>query len=110
VHRLKRDEMLPYAQAFYAACLAEGFPEFPNENHPESTGIGPVPSNNRDGVRVSTALAYLHWARHRLNLTMVGSLQREGVWPGNTRPDRIRRRRVRESFGKWHHGKERELS
>jgi choline dehydrogenase len=74
VHRLKRGEMLPHAQAFYAACLAAGFPECPDQNHPESTGIGPAPSNNRDGVRVSTALAYLDRARHRLNLTIRGNM------------------------------------
>ena len=70
VRRLKRAEMLPHAQAFYAACLAAGFPECPDQNHPESTGIGPTPLNNRDGVRMSTALAYLDQARHRLNLTL----------------------------------------
>ena len=70
VRRLKRAEMLPHAQAFYAACLAEGFPEYPDQNDPESTGIGPAPLNNRDGVRLSTALAYLDQARHRLNLTI----------------------------------------
>ena len=70
VHRLTRDEMLPHARAFYAACLAAGFPECPDQNHPESTGIGPAPSNNREGIRVSTALAYLDQARHRLNLTI----------------------------------------
>jgi predicted dehydrogenase (TIGR03970 family) len=70
VRRLKRAEMCPHAQAFYAACLAEGFPEYPDQNDPASTGIGPAPLNNRDGVRLSTALAYLDQARHRLNLTI----------------------------------------
>ena len=70
VRRYKREDMAPHAQAFYEACLAEGFPEFPDQNHPESTGIAPTPLNNRDGVRVSTALAYLDQARHRLNLTI----------------------------------------
>jgi choline dehydrogenase len=70
VRRLQKDEMLPHAQAFYEACLAEGFPECPDQNDPKSTGIGPAPLNNRDGVRISTALAYLDQARHRLNLTI----------------------------------------
>ncbi len=70
VRRLTREVMLPHAQAFYAACVTAGFPECPDQNHPESTGIGPAPSNNREGVRVSTALAYLDQARHRLNLTI----------------------------------------
>ena len=70
VRRHKREEMLPDVKAFYQACLAVGFPEFPDQNHPESTGIAPVPLNNRDGVRISTAFAYLDQARHRLNLTI----------------------------------------
>ena len=70
VRRYKRQDMTPHAQAFYEACLAEGFPDFPDQNDPESTGIAPVPLNHRDGVRVSTALAYLDQARHRLNLTI----------------------------------------
>lgn len=70
VRRLKREEMLPHAQAFYEACLEEGYPEFADQNHPDATGIAATPLNNRDGVRVSTALAYLAQARHRLNLTI----------------------------------------
>ena len=70
VRRYKREEWLPMAEAFYQACLAEGFPYDPDGNHPESTGVGPKPLNNRDGMRVSTALAYLDPARHRLNLTI----------------------------------------
>ena len=70
VRRYKREDMVPHAQAFYTACLAEGFPETPDHNHPEATGIGPAPLNQRDGVRMSTALTYLDQARHRLNLTI----------------------------------------
>lgn len=70
VRRLGSDEWVPHGRALYEACLAEGFPEFPDHNHPDSTGIAPVPMNNRNGVRVSTALAYLDQARHRLNLTV----------------------------------------
>lgn len=70
VRRYKREEMVPHARALYEACLAAGFPESPDQNHAESTGIGPVPSNNRDGVRMSTALAYLNQARDRQNLTI----------------------------------------
>jgi choline dehydrogenase len=43
-------------------------------NHPESAGVGPFPMNNPDGIRVSTALAYLSQARHRLNLTVKGNI------------------------------------
>lgn len=74
VRRLKREEMLSHARAFYDVCLEEGFPEFPDVNHPESTGVSPNPLNNRDGVRMSTALTYLGQARHRLNLTIRGNV------------------------------------
>lgn len=70
IRRSKRKEMIPHARALYEACLAAGFPDSPDQNHAESTGIGPVPSNNRDGVRISTALAYLNQARNRRNLTI----------------------------------------
>jgi len=56
--------------AFHQACLAAGFPDDPDLNHPESTGVSPRGRNTLDGVRISTALAYLDPARHRLNLTI----------------------------------------
>ena len=69
VRRYKREQFHPAAEAFYDACLASGFPEDPDQNHPDSTGIAPRPLNNRDGIRISAALAYLDPVRHRLNLT-----------------------------------------
>jgi choline dehydrogenase len=59
-------------QAFHAACLAAGFGTCNDTNglHPE--GVGVSPSNNIDGVRVSTAMAYLNPVRHHLNLTVRG--------------------------------------
>ena len=70
VRRYRREDMAPFAQAFYEACLSEGFPESLDENSPDATGIGPVPLNHKDGVRMSMSLAYLSQARHRLNLTI----------------------------------------
>ena len=70
VRRYKREDMAPHAAAFYQACLAEGFSDSPDHNDPEATGVGPTPLNNRDGIRISTALAYLDQGRHRLNLTI----------------------------------------
>ena len=74
VRRYERDEVNPSAKAFWAACLAAGFPETMDQNHPESTGVGPRPLNNVDGVRMSTALTYLSQVRHRLNLTIRGNV------------------------------------
>ena len=70
VLRYKREEWLPHAVAFEQACLAAGFPEDPDQNHPESIGVSPRARNTVDGVRISMALAYLDPARHRLNLTI----------------------------------------
>ena len=74
VRRHKPDSWLPLQSAFYEACLAAGFPDDPDMNHPESGGVGPIPLNNPGGVRMSTALAYLNPCRHRLNLTVKGNV------------------------------------
>ncbi len=68
--RFKTDELLADQAAFQASCRAAGFPESPDHNHPEASGIGPIPFNNPNGIRFSTALGYLSPARHRLNLTI----------------------------------------
>src|SRR5262249_43528157 len=60
----------PIQAAFHQAALALGFPADPDMNGPESGGIGAMPMNNPDGIRMSTALTYLNPARHRLNLTV----------------------------------------
>jgi choline dehydrogenase len=70
VRRHTRQTLLPVQEAFYQAGLAAGFPEDPDMNHPQSGGLGFWPLNNLDGLRISTALAYLNPARHRLNLTI----------------------------------------
>ena len=70
VRRYPREEWMPQAIAFEEACLANGFQEDPDQNHPESTGVSPRARNTIEGVRISMALAYLDPARHRLNLTI----------------------------------------
>lgn len=70
VHHSKREEWHPSQEAFYNACLAAGFPDCPDHNSPDATGVGPGISNNHNRVRFSTALGYLDPARHRLNLTI----------------------------------------
>jgi choline dehydrogenase len=70
VRRHKRETWLPAQVAFYQACRDEGYPDDPDMNHPESRGVGPIPMNNPDGVRMSTSLTYLNPVRNRLNLTV----------------------------------------
>ncbi len=68
--RSKREEWLPAQTAFYEACRASDIPDCLDHNLPDSTGVGPLPFNSVDGVRISTSLGYLTDIRHRLNLTI----------------------------------------
>ncbi len=68
--RFKREEWLPAQHAFYAAAKDAGYPDAPDQNNPDATGIGPTPFNNPNGIRWSTNLGYLSLSRHRLNLTI----------------------------------------
>lgn len=75
VRRPPQDGELP--AAFTAAARELGFADEPDKNAragaPGSApGIGPVPSNIIDGVRINAATAYLAGARNRPNLTIVG--------------------------------------
>jgi choline dehydrogenase len=79
VVRWGRDELLPIQEAFADACMTTGIPWVADHNHPDSTGIGPLPMNRAEGRRMSTALAYLAPARGRPNLTVRGNVQVDRV-------------------------------
>ncbi|WP_327044143.1 GMC family oxidoreductase N-terminal domain-containing protein [Microbispora sp. NBC_01189] len=69
IRRWRPDELLPGQVAFVEACIEAGFPEAKDHNHPDASGVGPIPSNRRDAAnRVTTAMAYLTPARGRPNL------------------------------------------
>jgi len=68
VRRAKPGEWPPVARAFAAACRAAGFPDDPDMNGPASIGVGALPVNTIDGIRVNTELAYLEPAKERKNL------------------------------------------
>jgi choline dehydrogenase-like flavoprotein len=73
--RIKRpspEELSPVTQAFVEACLRAGFPADPDKNAPGVEGVGPVPCNAIDGIRMNTAMTYLGRARERTNLTVLG--------------------------------------
>ena len=70
ISRHRQNELIPAQAAFYEACRAAGFEDSPDWNAPDSTGVGPITRNVTDGIRNSTAIAYLSQARHRLNLTI----------------------------------------
>ena len=74
VRRTKREDWLPLQEAFYQACVVAGFPESPDLNHPETTGVGAFPMNTLDGTRISSGRAYIDPSRHRVNLTARGNV------------------------------------
>lgn len=58
--------------AFRQACRSVGLADIADMNDSSSPGVGRVPSNSVDHVRISSAIAYLAPARIRANLT---------IWP-----------------------------
>jgi predicted dehydrogenase (TIGR03970 family) len=59
-------------QAFHTACTEAGFGTTNDKNGLHPAGLGISPSNNIDGVRMSTAMTHLNPLRHHLNLTVRG--------------------------------------
>ncbi|HZQ87744.1 MAG TPA: GMC family oxidoreductase [Acidimicrobiales bacterium] len=68
--RWRRDELLAAQAAFLSAVTDQGIAWVDDLNAPGASGIGAIPMNRRDGVRMSTALTYLPLARGRENLTL----------------------------------------
>jgi choline dehydrogenase len=64
--------MSPVTAAFIEACLELGFVEEEDKNRPGAPGVGLIPLNAVDGLRVSTAVAYLIPIWRRPNLTVRG--------------------------------------
>ena len=61
-------------RAFHDACLQKGFGVTADTNGPNPSGVGVTPTNNLNGVRMSTAITYLNPMRSRLNLTVRGGV------------------------------------
>jgi len=71
VRRYRRDGLTPWSRAALEVLIDAGHPWVEDLNHPNAVGVGAVPNNTIDGVRMSTALTYLAQARHRPNLTIL---------------------------------------
>ena len=69
-----RSAVLPERNGCPSSRLFTRLPGMPDMNHPESGGVGPIPMNNPNGVRMSTGLTYINPNRHRLNLTVRGNV------------------------------------
>ena len=70
VWRPSRGDLTPLQLAFAEAAVAAGQSWVGDLNHPRGEGVGPMPRNVRDGVRMSAALTHLAPARPRSNLTV----------------------------------------
>ena len=73
VRRHQREDWLPFQEVTYQAMVDAGFPEHPDVNNPEYTGVAPRVENNVNGKRMSVSTCYLNPSRHRLNLTVKGN-------------------------------------
>ena len=65
-------ELAPPMQAFVDRAVGLGYPIMPDSNVPTRFGLTAGASNVKDGIRQSTAVAYIGMARGRANLTIVG--------------------------------------
>ncbi len=75
VRRRAPERWRPVTARFAEAARAAGYPDEADKNGAGPAGIGPVPCNIADGMRVDPATAYLGGAGERPNLT---------VWTGVT--------------------------
>ncbi|MFK7898196.1 MAG: GMC family oxidoreductase [Myxococcota bacterium] len=83
VIRWPESEWDPTQSAFVEACIAEGIEACPDQNAPNTTGVGPIPMNRDDKRRLSAALTHLAPARERPNLKIRGeSLIRRVLFEG----------------------------
>ena len=69
-HRFPQEEWRQGSRVWFEAWRDNGQPYCEDHNAPGTTGVGPTPLNNPDGIRWSAAIGYLGLSRHRLNLTI----------------------------------------
>jgi choline dehydrogenase len=72
IRRAAKEELVAPQQQLLAAAEDSGLAWVDDHNDGVSEGIGPSPQNVVDGVRVSTAMGYLHPADGRPNLDIIG--------------------------------------
>lgn len=72
VRRPMATEWTPIQRAFAQGCMSQGLPALPDLNTGDAPGVGALPTNTREGLRISTAVAYLMPARTRPNLKVRG--------------------------------------
>lgn len=65
----------PAYRAFYEACLGQGIAECPDQNAPDTTGVGAIPMNRDGKRRLSAGPTHLYPAQGRSNLEVRGETQ-----------------------------------
>jgi choline dehydrogenase len=75
IRRESKADLRPLQASLMEACISHGFAETEDHNDPDSTGIGIIPKNVVNGVRMSVALTHLSSARPRPNLKIVPNAQ-----------------------------------
>lgn len=90
IRRESKSELTPLQLGLLQACQAKGYPETPDHNDPATTGVGVIPKNVVDGVRMSTAQTYLPLARGRANLQILtGAMVHRLHWRSHTQCDGV---------------------
>ncbi len=70
IERARPEVWQPIGRGYVESLKAMGYPVVNDHNDPVSAGVGAIPHNVRDGVRISAAIGYLFPARGRANLTI----------------------------------------
>ena len=71
IRRDRKEDLTPLQAGLMNACVAHGFAETDDHNNPHTTGVGVIPKNVVDGVRMSAAMTYLEPVRDTSNLTII---------------------------------------
>ena len=69
----------PVQRSFVEACQKIGIPFCPDQNAPETTGVGPIPMNREGKRRLSAGVTHLAAARGRPNLAIRGDARVDRV-------------------------------
>jgi choline dehydrogenase len=70
IRRYSARELNPLQAAFDEAAVQVGYQHVDDHNRPGAVGVGLLPTNTREGLRMSCALTFLARARSRSNLTI----------------------------------------
>ena len=85
------------AVAFHDACTSLGFAACDDHNAPGSTGVGPIPMNRVERMRISNALAYVEpGGREELGDERLDALLRDATHTADGGFDDESRRALRE--------------